>query len=61
MNKEDVQEIVSMGYDVWGGDYDKFFKWLTIPCPAMGGKAPIEYNKEEIITEINRIKYGIFC
>ncbi len=47
MSKEDLIEIIVMGYDVWSGDYNKLIEWLNTPCKAMGGNKPIEYTKEE--------------
>jgi len=60
MSKEDLIEIIVMGYDVWSGDYNKLIEWLNTPCKAMGGNKPIEYTKEEIITVMTRIEHGVY-
>ena len=60
MSKEELSEVIQIGYDVWNGDCQKLITWLNTPCIAMGGKKPIEYSKQEIIDEMMRIEYGIF-
>ena len=60
MSKEDLSEVIQIGYDVWNGEYQKLISWLNTPCLAMGGNKPIEYSKQEIIDEMMRIEHGIF-
>ena len=60
MSKEELSKVIQIGYDVWNGEYQKLIGWLNTSCPAMGGKKPIEYSKQEIIDEMMRIEYGIY-
>ena len=60
MSKEELSKVIQIGYDVWNGEYQKLIEWLNTSCPAMGGKKPIEYSKQEIIDEMMRIEYGIY-
>lgn len=61
MSRNDFTEVMFIGYGVWNGETDKLLNWLLTPCPAMGGKRPIDYSKDEIINELHRIEYGIFA
>tara|TARA_R110000772_G_scaffold7241_1_gene24822 strand:- start:45 stop:374 length:330 start_codon:yes stop_codon:yes gene_type:complete len=60
ISKEELSKVIQIGYDVWNGEYQKLIGWLNTSCPAMGGKKPIEYSKQEIIDEMMRIEYGIY-
>ena len=59
MSKEELQEVIETGYDVWNEDYQKLIAWLNEPCKAMDGKKPIDCSKQEIIICMMKIDYGI--
>lgn len=60
----EMAEVTQLGLEVFG-DIDKFRLWLHTPSMALGKMKPIEllgdsFGKELVMTELNRIEYGIF-
>lgn len=59
----ELAEVTRIGLDVFG-DMAKFRLWLDTPSAALGNMRPMEllrdsYGKELVISELNRINYGI--
>jgi putative toxin-antitoxin system antitoxin component (TIGR02293 family) len=60
----EIAEVTRFGLEVFG-DMDKFKLWLNTPSFALGKMKPIDllgdsFGKEMVMTELNRIEYGIF-
>jgi putative toxin-antitoxin system antitoxin component (TIGR02293 family) len=59
----EMAEVTKAGLDVFG-DIEKLKLWLNTPSYALGSLKPIEllkdsYGKEMVMSELNRINYGI--
>ncbi len=60
----ELAEVTHFGLEVFG-DMEKFKLWLNTPSFALGKMKPMElladsYGKDLVMTELNRIEYGIF-
>jgi putative toxin-antitoxin system antitoxin component (TIGR02293 family) len=60
----ELAEVISLGKAVFE-DEDKFYLWLNSPSFALGNLKPLEllkdsYGKEMVVSELNKIDYGIF-
>lgn len=59
----EMAEVTKVGLDVFG-NIEKLKLWLNTPNYALGNLKPLEllkdsYGKEMVISELNRINYGI--
>jgi putative toxin-antitoxin system antitoxin component (TIGR02293 family) len=60
----ELAEVTSLGREVFD-TVEQFYLWLNSPSVALGNLKPIEllkdsYGKELVVSELNRIDYGIF-
>jgi len=62
MNK---QEVLNYGLEVFNNEIDKFQRWLTTQCPAIGDCYPLELldddeGLKQVENVLHRINYGIY-
>jgi putative toxin-antitoxin system antitoxin component (TIGR02293 family) len=60
----EMAEVSHLGLEVFG-NMEKFKLWMETPSYALGNMKPMEllkdsYGKDLVISELNRINYGIF-
>ncbi|MEX2569119.1 MAG: antitoxin Xre/MbcA/ParS toxin-binding domain-containing protein [Cyclobacteriaceae bacterium] len=60
----ELAEVTNRGIEVFGLP-DKFHNWLFTSSHALGKMKPVElvkdsYGKELVMSELNRIEYGVF-
>lgn len=61
----ELAEVTSFGMEVFDSP-EQFYLWLNTPSFALNNMKPFEllmnsYGKEMVMSEINRIEYGIFA
>lgn len=59
LTKEELLDIIDKGYDVFETS-EKLMMWLTSPCKTLGGHHPFYCGYQDIIDEIERIKYNVY-
>ena len=47
------------------GSKDRFYRWLNMPCPALGDKVPAKIAETEegfqkVLDVLGRIEYGVY-
>lgn len=59
MNEQEIKECLKKGLEIWHTE-SQVRRWMETSSRALGGKAPIECTKHEVLAEICRIQYGVY-